>query len=199
MPHGRSLQYGAITLGVLIAVLACPTLVQCQPKVDEPKLIRRMMLSGHRHFDDDTIRNALSSRYLGEPWDESKLRNDIEQNLMPFLKSHGFLHCIAEIEHVSEFNGQIQFSIRIVEGPQFRLSKLEITGATVFSNDELTSQFVIQQGDILDMSKIKSGIDQIQKMYHDKGHTNWSYRPAQSFDGASATVSLKFQMIEGRN
>ena len=201
MPHRHSLQYGVIAFGVLVAVLAFPTLMQSQPRSHEPKLLNEMTISGQRHFDDVTLRNALRYPYLGQPWDAHRLALDLELSVKPFLKSHGFLRCVVEIERIREreIDGQISVTIHIEEGPQYRLSKLDLVGKiTLFPKKVLLRVFEIKPGDPVNMVLVREGLEQIRKTYNNTGCIDFDYDQQIEIDEEAKTYDVSISISEGK-
>ena len=81
--------------------------------------------------------------------------------------------------------------------PDYRLDRLEIRNATIFTAEELRAQFPIKPGDAVRSAEIKIGLEKVKAMYEDRGYVNWSYVPEQVFDHPNRRMSLTFWLTEG--
>jgi outer membrane protein assembly factor BamA len=61
--------------------------------------------------------------------------------------------------------------INVDSGPQYQLGEIRFENAKLFSSTELRKAFPLQRGDLLDVSKIRQGIESITRLYGGKGHT----------------------------
>jgi outer membrane protein assembly factor BamA len=87
--------------------------------------------------------------------------------------------------------------IRVDEGRQYRLSDIQIEGATAFPPDDVRAQFPISSGDIFNVSKIKEGLDGVRRLYGAKGYVNFTPIPDMTIDEDTQAILLKIVADEG--
>ncbi len=182
---------------LLSALLFGFSSVQDQVRAPKFRTLGAIEFTGNKFFDQDTLRKQLRLVRIGGSYDSNKLQADIESNLKGFLKENGFLQCETTWQEQSLSDGSVGIKINVVEGTQFHLGKLEIKGAKEFPVDELTPQFHLRPGDVLNFAEVKSALVRIQQMYWDKGYVDFSYIPDQQFNQASQTADLIFTFDEG--
>jgi outer membrane protein insertion porin family len=59
---------------------------------------------------------------------------------------------------------------RVVEGRQYRVGEVKVTGNTVFTSEELVRLVPLRKGDILSESYVKAGLSVIDAQYGEKGY-----------------------------
>ncbi|HKY33367.1 MAG TPA: outer membrane protein assembly factor BamA [Candidatus Polarisedimenticolia bacterium] len=59
---------------------------------------------------------------------------------------------------------------RVIEGRQYRLGTVGVTGNTVFPSDELVALMPLRSGDVLNESLVKGGLSLIDNKYGEKGY-----------------------------
>jgi outer membrane protein insertion porin family len=179
----------------LVSALLTLTIEQAPP-ANQSRRLSGIEFTGNKFFDSDTLRSAFRHSRIGNAFQPGALEADIEMNLKALLKARGFVRCEFSSEELPEGEKDVRVRIRVNEGPQFRLSKLELRGVTLFPTDDLLSRLNLRAGEIFDTSKLKNGLDQIRQMYEEKGYISWSYLPEQSFDEANQTLAMKFTFVE---
>ena len=182
---------------VLVAALVFSSTLSGQLEPGKTRYVGMIILSGFQHFDSDTLRNALG--YPDEPWTLGTLNADIERNLKPFLKRHGFLRSVAQIEGVRNMvNDQIGVTIHIDEGPQYQLSKIGLTGATAFAKRDLPKLFGINLGEPVDMVLVEQGLEKLVEMYQEAGYIDMDYTQDIKIDEEENAYDLSISVSEGK-
>ncbi len=182
---------------ILFAILGGIGSAQDQNQAPKLRVTGAIEFTGNKVFDQETLRRQLRLIRPGQPYDSAKLQYDIDRNLTAFLKQNGYITSEVSWEERALPDGSVGVRINVREGLQYRLSKLEIKGAKAFPAQELTAQFHLRQGDVLNFAEVKEGLERIQKMYSDQGYVDCSYIPEQQIDGARQTADLAFTIEEG--
>lgn len=173
------------------------SLAQGQVPSPRPRTLTAIEFSGNKVFDQETLLRQLRLVHVGEPYDSGKLEPDIQLNLIAFLKENGFMQCEVSWEEISFPDGSVGVRIKVAEGLQYRLSKLEVKGVKAFKTEEIAAQFHLRPGDVLNFGEVKRGLELIKRMYSDKGFIDISYVPEQDFNPANQTAGLTFTFEEG--
>jgi len=187
----------AMILPVLFCVLNGFSLVQEPVSAPKPRTLVSIEFTGNQFFDQETLRRQLRLVRVGDPFDSEKLTADVERNLVLFLKENGFMQCEVTWEERSFPNGSVGVRIRVTEGLQYRLSKLEVKEVKAFKTEEIAAQFHLRPGDVLNFGEVKRGLERIRQMYSDKGFIDFSYIPEQNFNSATQKADLTFTFQEG--
>ncbi len=182
----------AVLAGVIIV-----SLVLGLPGRAQERTLSAIEITGNRAFDQETLVRHLRLVKIGATYDPARLETDVETNLKAFLKENGYLQCEVSWEERVNADGSTGVRLKVVEGPQFRLSKLELKGVKAFSPDEAAAQIHLKPGDVLNFGEVKKGLERIQLMYFDKGFMDASYVPDQAIDPATGKAALTFTFDEG--
>jgi outer membrane protein insertion porin family len=58
----------------------------------------------------------------------------------------------------------------LVEGPQYRLGKISVSGATVFTDEQIVGRIPLREGDILNNALLQAGLDIVEAEYGRRGY-----------------------------
>src|SRR5580692_8995268 len=68
----------------------------------------------------------------------------------------------------------------------------------IFPPEELRKHFLLNEGDVLDASKIKEGLDALRQLYGSRGYLDFAAKPETITNDKSATISLVLVLDEGK-
>ncbi len=120
-----------------------------------------------------------------------------------FLFSKGYFD--AKINKINRrpVDGSYQVTIDVNEGVRYRIGKIKIEGAKVFTEKEILEIFGQKEGDIADGKVLQNFVyNRLKRVYADKGYElfNAEFEPifiASVADGLDATVNLDITIDEG--
>ena len=61
-------------------------------------------------------------------------------------------------------------TVRVEEGPEYKVGEVSVTGATVFTEDVLKSLIPLQTGKTFNASALQNGLDGIESLYGQRGY-----------------------------
>ena len=119
--------------------------------------IAEVTFEGNEVFDDDEIADAMSTKEEGFLWyrpglfDEEVLREDLRSTLPEFYGRHGYIDfaVLGDTLVVDPETGKGRLTIRLREGPRYRLVDFEVRGNRRFATDELGRYYESARGGIL--------------------------------------------------
>jgi outer membrane protein assembly factor BamA len=170
------------------------------------KRVDSIEISGSKTFDSQTLKAQLRRVKDGTSLTTAIIEWDIEVNLKGFLKEHGFLHCTVTFREIPRTAQDVDIHIAVSEGPQYRLGSLDFKGNRLtikvlpdgpIRAVNLANVFDIHPGDIVNIKKIKSGLDQVKRICESFGYLQCSYIPEQDFDEQHGTMSLSVTIDPG--
>ncbi len=144
----------------------------------------------------DTKPVSLLAFRLKPPFSEEVLREDIRK-IRDFYRSEGFLE--AQVDYLLKKEGnRYEITIRIKEGPRYKLKDVSIEGNTLFAYRELV-------GDILKKNKggyyrrevVEKLKENIKRKYSDIGFLGVSVEEIEKVDVDKKSVSLSLKVHEG--
>jgi len=148
------------------------------------------------NLDVERIREVyLNNGYLeiqvGAP--EVEFHDSRTQVRVPFPVAHG------DLDHSYEFR-EVRASIRIpvVEGEQFRIRKIDVTGNKVLDTSRIISALNLSEGDLFRRNRLQEGIAAIHDLYGERGYLFANVVPQFSTRPDDQTVDLVLQSNEHR-
>ena len=148
------------------------------------------------NLDVERIREVyLNNGYLeiqvGAP--EVEFHDSRTQVRVPFPVAHG------DLDHSYEFR-EVRASVRIpvVEGEQFRIRKIDVTGNKVLDTSQIISALNLSEGDLFRRNRLQEGIAVIHDLYGERGYLFANVVPQFSTRPDDQTVDLVLQSNEHR-
>jgi hypothetical protein len=84
-----------------------------------------------------------------------------------------------------------------VEFPEFHDTE-HLNADLVFPSQELRRHFPLNDGDVLDASKIKEGLGDLIRLYQSRGYIDFAATPETITDDKNAMISLVMVLVEGK-
>lgn len=122
-------------------------------------LVAKVHINGNKKIEKDAIIARLKTKE-NAPYDESLLRDDLQS-----LFSTGFFYDI-KIDKQT-FPNKVELTYTVVEKPS--IAEIVFEGNEEIKTEELQENVGLKQYEILNITKLRSGVEKLQKMYEDKG------------------------------
>ncbi|MEM7248820.1 MAG: outer membrane protein assembly factor BamA [Acidobacteriota bacterium] len=183
--------------------------IDAGPKV----LIGELTFSGNQVFSDRELRKMLEN--TGQKWLGSFIK-DRSSYYLPRLESDlaavreaygakGYLDASVGQPDVRDLqpgkSGKeekrlVSVDVPIDEGKPYRLGKLTVSGATVFTPTELRALIPLGEGEILNQALLNLGITRIDNIYGDAGHLYAVSSPRYVPDADRLVADVDVQVTE---
>ncbi len=95
----------------------------------------------------------------------------MRRGLLPFLQSKGYLTARFGEPELQRSEAVLFVTIPIEEGIRYRVGQIKTTGATAFSNEQISKTLRIKSGEIADGRALRNNLYEngLKKAYDDKG------------------------------
>ena len=110
----------------------------------------------------------------------------------------------AQVDHfdlrVVEINSQhevVDLVAEVTPGARYRLGDISFENAPVFPVDRLRHQFAIADGNLFDISKMRTGLEHLRTLYGEHGYINFSGVPNTTIDETNHRIALEIDSDEG--
>lgn len=123
------------------------------------QVVRAIDIQGQRKIEKDAIVARLKSR-VGQPSDSSTIREDV----LSLFKSGYFLD--VQVDRKNRADG-IELTYKVTE--KASITEIDYEGNSELKSEELAEATGIKPYEILNMAKVREGVEKIQKLYEDKG------------------------------
>lgn len=129
---------------------------------------------------------------------KEEVANDVERIRQLYL-DEGYLNAQVGTPSVDLSTDKQWFTVRfpIVEGPQFKLGKIEFTGQTFLTEAELRAGTKLKEGDVVRMVQVRDDITRVTDLYGAKGYSFTDVDPKINPDPESRTATVTFEIKEG--
>ncbi|MEX0944661.1 MAG: outer membrane protein assembly factor BamA [Balneolaceae bacterium] len=174
--------------------------------------VREFQIDGNEQFSNRRIKKEFSTIKPDRWWrifkrhvyTQEEYEEGIE-NILQYYRDNGFLdvRVLSDSVFVDDWRKKkgVYFDIDIEEGPQYRIRNIEWDGNTVYTDQQLTSFFGFEKGDIFDESRFQDNMtynrteSDIRSLYENIGYLFFDIEPdLQVVEGDS--IDVTFQIIE---
>ncbi len=186
-----------------------------------PKVrIGKLQFEGNTVLSDDALRGALELNKERGPivmfkgqdkYIADKLEYDVQVNLLAKYREIGYIMAKAGSPKVEIVEGprgpligfrktkqQYYITIPIEEGEQYRVGKFEVNGVQTFDQEIVKRGFNIQEGAVVNYSRLKESTDKLKELYSTLGFLDMDARPDIQPHVDTQTVDINVSVTEGK-
>ncbi len=168
--------------------------------------VAQIVFSGNTSFDDSTLKKQVSSKvkslFANGYLDEAKLKED-SAKIAAFYQTNGYIDVIVSdpaIEYIDSSSDKYLSAVvtfNINEGQKWYYGGMEVTGNTIFSDDDINAVKTMKEGSVLNLESVQSEYSKIADLYYNEGYI---YNGMNfSFERDDTTMSVKYHLniVEG--
>ncbi len=146
-------------------------------KEGEKVYVETISFEGNKAFDDDDLKKLMSTKEKGFfSWftssgdlDREALEQDVSR-IGAYYHNHGYIQARVGAPEVVYENNLIQISLKIEEGPQFKVGKVALVGDLIQTEDVLLKQIAIDKEEVFNREVIRTDILMLSDLYSDEGY-----------------------------
>jgi outer membrane protein insertion porin family len=169
--------------------------------------IKNLRFFGNNNFSADDLRDQMETK--AETWisfiDESgvykkdALKLDIFR-LEGYYQDHGYIRVRVQDPKIdiNRESKEINISISIEEGLQYRVGKITSKEDDIVSEDEVLKALKIKMRDVYSISKLRTGVMNIGDLYSERGYAYADVNPITKINESSRTVDVTIEVDKGR-
>ncbi|MBU0741681.1 outer membrane protein assembly factor BamA [bacterium] len=159
---------------------------------------RTIAFAGNTVFSDDELRGKMkqstggflkSSTFKKQQFEEDK------QRISAHYRDHGYLDAAVtdvDLEFV-ENHERLDLLIRIDEGPQYTVGRINWEGNTVFDDIAVARLILLEKGDIFRESDYQETVQTLHSLYWDSGYIYITIEPERDIRDNVVDVVFRFQ------
>jgi outer membrane protein insertion porin family len=127
-----------------------------------------------------------------------KLDEDLDR-IVALYNDYGYIQARVDSSDikVDRERGRATIRIVVVEGAQFRVGGIDVTGNTVLPSEEIRRRVRLRTGEPFSRSELRDSVRGIQDLYGVIGRANAEINPSLAQDAANLRISLTFEITEG--
>src|ERR1051326_8279518 len=165
--------------------------------------IDKIVIRGNKGLSAGKVKDAMQVQerqyfILRGTLQRQKLDEDVER-IISVYNDHGFVQARVESTDVKvdRDNALVTITIQVVEGPQYKVGKVEMTGITLLPPEEVRRQIKFKTGDVFSRTKVREAIRSITDLYSAIGHASADVNPRTEQIPSPPTMDVIFEINEG--
>lgn len=127
-----------------------------------------------------------------------RLDEDVDR-IVQLYSDYGYLQARVESSEIQVDREKARATVRIVvvEGPQFKVGGIDVTGNSVLPMEEIRRRIEMKTGDVFSRSKLRDSVKGITDLYSAIGRASADITPSTMQDLPNRLVNLAFEITEG--
>jgi outer membrane protein insertion porin family len=152
-----------------------------------PKQIKAAMETQEREYI--ILRGTVQRQRLDE---------DVDR-IIQLYNDHGYVQARVESSEIQVDREKAEATVKVVvvEGPQFKVGGVDVTGNSVLPVEEIRRRVEMKTGDVFSRSKLRDSVKGITDLYSTIGRASADVAPNTVQDTPSRLVNIIFEIAEG--
>ena len=152
-----------------------------------PKQIKEVMATQERQY------------YILRGTVERQKLDDDRDRIVSLYNDHGYIQARVESADtiIDREKARVTVKIVVVEGPQFFVGGVDVTGNNVVPVEEIRRRIRFKTGDVFSRTKVRESLLGIQALYGTIGRASAEITPQTAQDNVNRRMNLTFEIIEG--
>lgn len=166
--------------------------------------IGEIRIVGNKYLKEKDIKGKLQTTelflwFFGGTLKREELRRDLDR-IRAYYLDNGFLDIAVEEPQIeiNQAKKSLVISIRVDEGPQYRISKLTIGGNKLFPEGEIRRLMTSMPGGIFSREQLQADVVAITDRYSEHGYLFTDVAPVTDVQRSDTTVSVSMEIVEGQ-
>ena len=136
---------------------------------------------------DDKILSKIFAYSPGKPLNKSVLTDGMKA-IDGLYRERGYIYIFMNPEYVEKPGKKVDVTIKMTEGEQYRLGRIEFTGNKTTRDKVLRRELLVREGDILDMEAFKKGLMKVTQLGYFKVEEDPEFRVNPEKKAVDVTV-----------
>ena len=165
--------------------------------------IDKIVIRGNKGLTDKQIKEVMATKerqyfILRGTVQRQRLDEDIDR-IISLYQDNGFIQARVERSDVAidKDKAQVVITIDVVEGLQYKVGNIVLTGVTLLPEAELRRQLKFKTGDVFSRGGLRDGVRSITDLYSTIGRASADILPRTDPQAASRTVDVTIEVVEG--
>lgn len=165
--------------------------------------IEQIVIEGTQGLTPQQVRGAMDTRereyyVLRGTVQRQRLDEDVDR-IIQLYNDHGYVQARVEKvdTEVDRENARATIRIVVVEGPQFKVGGVDVTGNSVLPQEEIRRRIRLASGDVFNRSLLRDSVTGITELYSAIGRASADVNPATMQDIPNRVVNVVFEIVEG--
>lgn len=165
--------------------------------------IDQIVIEGAQGLTPKQIKSAMDTQereyiILRGTVQRQRLDEDVDR-IIQLYNDFGYVQARVESSDIQIDREKARATIRIVvvEGPQFKVGGVDVTGNSVLPIEEIRKRIELKSGDVFSRSKLRDSVTGITELYSAIGRASADVTPNTLQDTPGRLVNIVFEVNEG--
>jgi len=165
--------------------------------------IDKIVFRGNKGLTDAQLKDAMETKerqyfILRGKVQRQRLESDIDR-IIALYNDNGFIQARVESHDVAidRERARVTITIVVVEGPQFRVGEVKVTGVTLLPEREVERQILLKPGDVFSLTRVRDSVQGILNLYSTIGRASAEVTPRRDQLTEISQINLTFEITEG--
>jgi outer membrane protein insertion porin family len=165
--------------------------------------IDKIVIQGNKGLSDRKIKDVMQVQerqyfILRGTLQRLKLDDDVER-ILSLYNDNGFVQARVEATDVAvdREKALVTITVRVMEGPQYKVGKVDVTGVTLVPQSDIRRQIKFQTGDVFSRSKVREALRGIGDLYSTIGRASAEVAPRTDPIPNPPRMDVVFEVTEG--
>jgi outer membrane protein insertion porin family len=166
--------------------------------------VRQINFEGNTHFSARVLRKQMKTRgrtpiYFVDKsgrLDEAQLQQDLDK-IREFYQDHGYIDVeVKDVRRERTEKGPMILTIAIVEGPQYHVHKLTITGYQNTTEEKIRALLKMKEGSVYSPKQLRDDAKKVADAYGSGGYVDLVVQP-EGTPAGPALIDVHYGIEEG--
>lgn len=164
--------------------------------------IDRIVIHGNKGLTDKQIKAAMATQerqyfILRGTVQRQRLEDDVER-ILGLYNDHGFIHARVESHDITvdREKARVIINIVVVEGAQYLVGGIALTGVTLLPESEVRRQVKLKEGDVFSRGLLRESAKGIEELYSNLGRASVEVNPRIE-PQANNRIAITIDIVEG--
>ena len=166
--------------------------------------IRAIHFEGNAHFSEPVLRKQMKTRgrtliYFMDKTgrlDEAQLQQDLDK-IREFYQDHGYIDVeVKEVRRGRTEKGPMIITIVLVEGPQYHVRKLEVSGYQAANKERILKLLKMKEGSVYSPKQLRDDAKAVADAYGSGGYVDLVILP-EGEPAGPALIDVTYKIEEG--
>jgi outer membrane protein insertion porin family len=174
-------------------------------KEGDKLLVQKIIFDGNKAYSDKELKKVMETSEKGffsfitlsGDLKMEDLKQDIE-TLSAYYKNNGYIDARVGEPQIEYKKKWIHIKIKVVEGPRFKIGKVDIGGEFIAPKKEMVEKLTIAEGMIYNREMVRKDVLTLTDLYTDQGYAFAEVMPRIRKDKEALTVDITFTITKGK-
>jgi outer membrane protein insertion porin family len=167
--------------------------------------VTKIRFEGNRAYSDDDLKDLMTTSeenifsWFTDAGDliYQNLSRDVAQ-IKAFYRNHGYIQARVGEPQIEYKEEGVEITINVVEGPQFKVGKVKISGDLILPEHQLLEKITIREEEYYNREALRNDVITIDDLYANEGYANVDVSPRIYQNEEELLVDIDIVIAKGK-